>query len=256
MKKVKKSWIKTRDSGVKPNFLTKLIYMEQQGIKFWAEDDRPREKLILKGKMSLSDAELLAIIIGSGTRKKSAVELSKEILSTFGNNLYDFSKVHLKELLKFNGIGEAKAVNILAALELGRRREGAQIPIRTKVSNSEMVYNHLKPYLSDLKHEEFYVIYLNFANEIIQTSQVSKGGMTSTIADGKIIFKLALDCQASAFILAHNHPSGNKTPSQIDMKLTKSLREFGKCIDLQLLDHLVFTDNGYLSFADEGLITA
>lgn len=232
------------------------MYMEQQGIKFWAEDDRPREKLILKGKASLSDAELLAIIICSGTRKKSAVELSREILSSYGNNLHDFSKVQLKELIKFNGIGEAKAVNILAALELGRRRQGALNPVRTKVNNSEMVYNHLKPYLGDLHHEEFFVIYLNFANEIIQTVQVSKGGMTSTIADGKIIFRYALECQASAFILSHNHPSGNKNPSQSDLKLTKSLREFGKCIDLQLLDHVIFTDNGYLSFADEGLLSA
>jgi DNA repair protein RadC len=230
--------------------------MEQQGIKFWAEDDRPREKLILKGKATLSDAELLAIIIGSGTRKKSAVELSREILSSYNNNLHDFSKVQLKELLKFNGIGEAKALNILAALELGRRRQSAEIPIRTKLTNSEMVYSHLKPYLGDLNHEEFYVIYLNFANEIIQTIQISKGGMKSTIADGKIIFKHALDCQASAFVLSHNHPSGNKNPSQSDIQLTKSLREFGKCIDLQLLDHLIFTDNGYLSFADEGLLSA
>ena len=229
--------------------------METQTIKCWAEDDRPREKLILKGKTILSDAELLAIIIGSGTRRKSAVELAREILSSFENNLADFSKVNLKQLLKFNGIGQAKAVNILAALELGRRREGASNSNRKKVENSEMAYQHLKPYLSDLKHEEFYVIFLNQANEIIQTKQVSKGGMTSTIADGKVIFQLALECHAAAFILSHNHPSGNKKASHSDIQLTKSIRDFGKYIDLHLLDHLIFTDNGYLSFADEGLLS-
>jgi DNA repair protein RadC len=228
--------------------------METQTIKCWAEDDRPREKLILKGKSTLSDVELLAIIIGCGTRQKSAVDLSREILSSFENNLAHFSKVQLKQLLKFNGIGEAKAVNIIAALELGRRREGAIAQTRKKIENSGMAYQHLKPYLGDLKHEEFYVIYLNYANEIIQTKQLSKGGMTSTVADGKVIFQIAFDCQAAGFILAHNHPSGNKKPSQSDIKLTQSIREFGKYIDLYLLDHLIYTDNGYLSFADENLL--
>ena len=229
--------------------------METQTIKFWAEDDRPREKLIFKGKNTLSDAELLAIIIGSGTRRKSAVELSREILSSFENNLADFSKINLKQLLKFHGIGQAKAVNILAALELGRRREGALQSSRKKLKNSEMTYQLLKPYLSDLKHEEFYVIFLNQANVVIQIKQISKGGMTSTIADGRVIFQLAFECQATAFILAHNHPSGNKNASHTDIQLTKSIRDFGKYIDLQLLDHIIFTDNGYLSFADQGLLS-
>jgi len=226
--------------------------MEQQGIKFWAEDDRPREKLLLKGKIALSDAELLAIIIGSGTRNKSAVELAKEILSTYGNNLVDFSRAQIADLLKFNGIGEAKAINIIAALELGRRRQGSDLGQRVKVIGSNVVYQHLKPYLSDLNHEEFYVIMLNNANEIINTKQVSKGGMTSTIVDGKIIFNMALTHNASAIIVSHNHPSGSLNPSEADIRLTKALREFGKYIDLPLLDHLIFTDNGYFSFADSG----
>ena len=228
--------------------------MEQQGIKYWAEDDRPREKLILKGKIALSDAELLAIIIGSGTRKKSAVELSKEILSSYGNNLSEFSRVQFSDLLKFSGIGEAKAINIIAALELGRRRQGSEAPQKLKVLGAPMVYQHLKPFLGDLNHEEFYVIMLNHANEIIHTKQVSKGGMSSTIVDGKIIFNMALTFQASAIIISHNHPSGNLNPSSQDIELTKSLREFGKYIDLPLLDHLIFTDNGYFSFAEQGLL--
>ena len=228
--------------------------MEQQGIKFWAEDDRPREKLTIKGKTALSDAELLAIIIGSGTRNKSAVELSKEILSSFGNNLSEFSRVQIADLKKFSGIGEAKAINIIAALELGRRRQGSEAPLKLKVQGAAMVYQHLKPFLGDLNHEEFYLIMLNHANEIIQTKQVSKGGMSSTIVDGKIIFNMALSFQASAIIVSHNHPSGNLNPSSQDLKLTKSLTEFGKYIDLPLLDHIIFTDNGYFSFAEQSLL--
>ena len=228
--------------------------MEQQGIKYWAEDDRPREKLTLKGKTALSDAELLAIIIGSGTRNKSAVELSKEILSSFGNNLSEFSRVQISDLLKFNGIGEAKAINIIAALELGRRRQGSETPSKLKVVGAAMVYQHLKPFLGDLNHEEFYLIMLNHANEIIHTKQVSKGGMSSTIVDGKIIFNMALTFQASAIIVSHNHPSGNLNPSSQDLQLTKSLHEFGKYIDLPLLDHIIFTDNGYFSFAEQSLL--
>jgi DNA repair protein RadC len=228
--------------------------MEQQGIKFWAEDDRPREKLLQKGKTALSDAELLAIIIGSGTRKKSAVELAKEILSSYNNNLSEFSRVQITELLKFNGIGEAKAINIISALELGRRRQGSEMPSKIKVNGSSVVYQYLKQFLSDLIHEEFYVIMLNSANEIIQTKQISKGGMSATVVDGKVIFNLALSCQATAIIVSHNHPSGSLIPSKADMNLTKSLYEFGKYIDLPLIDHLIFTDNGYFSFADQGLL--
>jgi DNA repair protein RadC len=228
--------------------------MEQQGIKYWAEDDRPREKLILKGKTALSDAELLAIIIGSGTKNKSAVELSKEILSSYGNNLSEFSRVQISDLKKFSGIGEAKAINIIAALELGRRRQGSEAPSKLKVQGAAMVYQHLKPFLGDLNHEEFYLIMLNHANEIIQTKQISKGGMSATIVDGKIIFNMALTFQASAIIVSHNHPSGNLNPSSQDLKLTKSLHEFGKYIDLPLLDHIIFTDNGYFSFAEQGLL--
>lgn len=228
--------------------------METNSIKFWAEDDRPREKLLLKGKNALSDAELLAIIIGSGTRNKSAVELAREILSSVENNLHQFCRLQLSDLTKFNGIGEAKAINILAALELGRRRKDVDVSQKTFVNSASIVYEHLKPYMMDLSHEVFYAIYLNRKNEIIKTSMISSGGMTSTLVDGKIIFGEAFACKATAYIISHNHPSGQKFPSQQDIDLTKKLKKFGEYVDLQLLDHLIFTDNGYFSFAENGTL--
>jgi DNA repair protein RadC len=229
-------------------------YQQHSSIKMWAEDDRPREKLLLKGKASLSDAELLAILIGSGYRNKSALDLAKELLSQCQQDWHLLAKTTVHDLTKIKGFGPAKAILIIAALEIGKRREAHLIPVKTKVRNSKMIYDHLKHRFYGLPHEEFYVVYLNFANEIIDTVQLSKGGMTSTVVDGKILFHHALNCQATGFIVTHNHPSGNCYASDSDKNLTYNLRDFAKLVDMQLLDHLIFTDNGYFSFADEGLL--
>jgi DNA repair protein RadC len=223
-------------------------------IKMWAEDDRPREKMKLKGRNVLSDAELLAIIIGSGNRHLSAVELSRQILSSVGNSLSKLSKLSIADLNKFKGIGEAKAISIMATLEIARRKGSEEQAPISKISSSKNVYDLLKPKFLDLSHEEFYVIYLDRANQVLKTEQISKGGISGTVADGKIIFQKALETKCSALILAHNHPSGQLKPSEADLKLTKSLINFGKYIDLQVLDHLIFSDNSYLSFADEGIL--
>jgi len=223
-------------------------------IKSWAEDDKPREKMILKGRNALSDAELLAIIIGSGSRNKSAVELAQEMLSKTANSLSLFGKNTLNDLMKFKGVGEAKGVAILAALEFGRRRKESDTPKKIKIRGSRMIYEYLDPIYKDLKHEESYIILLNRSNEIIRHEQISKGGLAGTIVDGKIIFKLAIDHSASSIVLSHNHPSGALYPSEHDKKITKDLLSFGKLIDLPILDHLIFTDNGYFSFADEGIL--
>jgi DNA repair protein RadC len=229
-------------------------YEQHASIKMWAEDDRPREKLLLKGKASLSDAELLAILIGSGYRNKSALDLAKELLANYQQDWHLLAKSTVHELTQIKGFGPAKAILIIAAMEIGKRREASMIPAKTKVRNSKMIYDHLKKHYDGLAHEEFYVVYLNFANEIIDTIQLSKGGMTSTVVDGKILFHHAIACQATGFIISHNHPSGNRFASEADKKLTYNLRDFAKLVDMQLLDHLIFTDNGYFSFADEGLL--
>ncbi len=223
-------------------------------IKSWAEDDRPREKMMLKGRNTLSDAELLAILLGTGTRDLSAVELAQVLLQSVNNDLANFSKYSINELKKFKGIGEAKAVGIVAALELGRRRKETETKAKVKISSSKQVYEHMRSYLSDLQHEEFFVIYVNRANEIVQTKQISIGGLSGTIADGKVIFKQALELCAHGLILVHNHPSGQLKPSDPDRQLTKKMVEFGKYIDLCVLDHLIYTDSGYFSFADEGIL--
>lgn len=241
-------------------FLTSVSYKTYRmknnlTIKSWAEDDRPREKMILKGRSSLSDAELLAIILGSGSRHQTAVELAQELLISSGNDLARFSKLTLHDLKKFKGVGEAKAVSVLAALELGRRRKDSDKPERNKLTSSQQVYQHMRPYLQDLSHEEFYVLLLNRANEILQTRQISVGGMSGTVADGKVIFRNAIEAGAHAMILVHNHPSEQLKPSDADRTLTRKMIEFGKYIDLPVLDHLIFTDNGYFSFADNGMIS-
>lgn len=224
-------------------------------IKEWAEDDRPREKLVLKGKNALSDAELLAIVLGSGSRNQTAVELAKKLLESAENNLGNFSKLSLHDLKKFHGVGEAKAVTVLAALELGRRRKEVEVKVRTKISSSKQVYDYMKSYLLDLEHEEFYILLLNRANEIIRAKQISIGGMSGTVADGKLIFKSAIEMNAHGLVLVHNHPSGQLKPSDADRSLTKKMVEFGKYIDLPVLDHVIFTDFGYFSFADSGMIS-
>jgi DNA repair protein RadC len=227
---------------------------EQLTIKTWAEDDRPREKLLSKGRKALSNAELLAILIGSGTRQKSAVQLSKELLECAQNNLQELSRLTIDDLCKHKGIGAAKAITILASMELGRRRRAMQGKKKTKLSTSEVTYEYLKPIFEDLQVEEFHVLLLNRANEVIRPVKISQGGVSGTTVDARLIFKAAIDVLASSLILVHNHPSGQLTPSPQDIQLTRQLSQFGRMIDLPILDHLIFTDNGYFSFADKGML--
>lgn len=228
--------------------------MIQSTIKCWAEDDRPREKLIQKGRSVLTDAELIAILIGSGNREHSAVDLARIILADCANNLHQLSKKSVKDFMKYKGIGEAKAVSIYAALELSRRRIHEEHLKENSVHSSMDSYNELKSSFIDLDHEQFYVLFLSRSNKILGKEQISRGGLSGTVADGKIIFQKALEMKSSAIILAHNHPSGQLKPSQADIRLTKQLVDFGKLIDLHILDHLIITDNNYFSFADEGML--
>ncbi|MBL4592814.1 MAG: DNA repair protein RadC, partial [Flavobacteriales bacterium] len=213
-----------------------------------------REKLALKGKNALSDAELIAILIGSGNRNETAVELSKKILASINNDLNKLSKLSIADLTQFNGIGEAKAISIISALELGRRRKNSKAEKKPSIKSSNDAYNIISDVLSDLPHEEFWVIYLNKKNEVLKKENISKGGIDGTIADTKIIFKHAIEQLASAIILCHNHPSGNLKPSNTDIKLTKKLKETGIMLDTPVLDHLIIGEKDYFSFADEGII--
>jgi DNA repair protein RadC len=222
-------------------------------IKNLAEDDKPREKLMLKGKAILSDAELIAILIGSGSRNESAVSLSKRILSSVNNNLNALGKLSLKQLMEFKGIGEAKAVSIAAALELGRRRRVEETVDLQKITSSKAVYEIMQPIIGELLHEEFWVLYLNNSNKVIYKSQLSKGGITGTVVDVRLIFKLALEHNATAIILSHNHPSGKLLASDADRDITKKLKFAGEQLDVKVLDHIIITENGYLSFQDEGI---
>ncbi|MNK13772.1 hypothetical protein D3C87_318640 [compost metagenome] len=220
----------------------------------WAEADRPREKLLLNGRRHLTDAELIAILIGSGNRDESAVDLSKRILGFYNNDLDALGKVSVKDLSKFKGIGEAKAIAIVAALELGRRRKEATGRDVVKVVTSTDAFAVLQPVFADLNHEEFWILILNQANYLIGKQLISKGGMAGTVADPKIIFKTALEHNAAYVILAHNHPSGSLRPSQQDINITKKMVEAGRMLDLHILDHLIVTDKLFYSFGDEGLI--
>mgnify|MGYP000464524515 CR=1 FL=1 len=228
--------------------------MEQNfSIKHWSEDDKPREKLILKGKSVLSDAELIAILIGSGSRNESAVSLSKRILLSVNNNLNALGKLSLKQLMEFKGIGEAKAVTIAAALELGRRRRTAEMPDFFKITSSKAVFEIMQPIIGDLLHEEFWVLYLNNANKVIHKAQLSKGGITGTIVDVRLIFKLALEHNATAIILSHNHPSGKLLASNADREITKKIKLAGQQLDILIIDHIIITETGFYSFNDEGI---
>ena len=220
-------------------------------IKNWAQDDRPREKLVLKGRESLSDAELLAIILGSGTRTKSAVELAREVLQSVQNDLNKLSLLTVKDLCKFKGIGPAKAVSVVSAIELSRRRPKEEL-IKNKVSCSEDIYNLMKPHLQDAQFEQFWIVCLSRANVVLSKHKISDGGREGTIADSKRIFKIALEELSSGLILCHNHPSGQLRPSKADIKLTQKLITAGKVLDIDVLDHLIFANSGYYSFADEG----
>ncbi|RCH56687.1 hypothetical protein DJ568_02185 [Mucilaginibacter hurinus] len=223
-------------------------------IKAWAEEDRPREKLSGQGRRSLTDAELIAILIGSGSRDESAVELSKRILHHYQNDLNKLGKATINELCKFKGVGEAKAISIIAALEIGRRRGGTEIKVTEHIGSSRDAYNIMRRHLVDLNHEEFWLLLISRANKVISKELVSKGGLSGTVADPKIIFHMALQHQASGIILIHNHPSGNLKPSQLDITLTKKVADAGRLLDINVLDHLIITDSSYFSFADEGLL--
>ena len=223
-------------------------------IKAWAEEDRPREKLLLKGKHSLSEAELLAILIGSGSREETAVGLAQRILHSVDFNLHDLGKRSISELMKFKGIGEAKAISIVAALEVGRRRQLSDIKTKPQITSSRDAYQVIAATLMDLRHEEFWILLLNRANRVMSRKQISTGGVSGTVVDAKVIFGKALEFQACSIILCHNHPSGNLQPSQADIDLTRKLVEAGKNLDIFVLDHLIIADKGYYSLADEGII--
>jgi DNA repair protein RadC len=229
--------------------------MEQTSfsIKQWAEDDKPREKLMLKGKQVLSDAELIAILIGSGSRNESAVDLSKRILAK-AENLKALGKMTLQQLTEFKGIGEAKAITILAAMELGRRRGSEEEVILQKISSSKSAYDIMHPIIGELHHEEFWILYLNNSNKVIYKSQLSKGGITGTVVDIRIVFKTAFEQNAVNLILCHNHPSGILQASDPDRQITRKMKEAGKMLEINIIDHLIITSNGYLSFADEGIL--
>lgn len=223
-------------------------------IKNWSDDDKPREKLAQRGRSALSDAELIAILIGSGSREESAVQLSKRILASVNNNLNDLGKLSLKQLMQFKGIGEAKAITIAAALEVGRRRRGEVAIEANKITGSAIAFELLQPILGELQHEEFWVIYLNNANTVLHKEQLSKGGMTGTLVDVRLVLKLALEYGAVGLILAHNHPSGTLKPSAADKELTQKLRIAAQALDIKVLDHLIVTQKAYFSFADEQIL--
>jgi len=223
-------------------------------IKNWSQDDQPREKLLHKGKEVLSDAELVAILIGSGNKQESAVDLSKRILLSADNNLSALGKLSLKQLMTFKGIGEAKAITIMAALELGRRRREEDALEKQKITSSRSVFEFMQPVIGELQHEEFWIIYLNNSNKVIKKSQLSKGGITGTLVDVRLVLKSALEFGAIGLILVHNHPSGTLNPSSADIKLTDKLKVASESLDIKVLDHIIVTEKAYFSFADEKLL--
>lgn len=223
-------------------------------IKNWSQDDQPREKLRDKGKSVLSDAELVAIIIGSGNREESAVDLSKRILASVNNNLNALGKLSIKQLMAFKGIGEAKAITITAALELGRRRRLEESLDLEKITSSRSVYDIMQPLLGELPHEEFWILYLNNSNKVIRKNQLSKGGITGTLVDVRLVLKTALEFGATALVLCHNHPSGTLNPSQADKDITQKLKSAAESLDIKVLDHLIVTEKTYFSFADQEIL--
>ncbi len=223
-------------------------------IKEWAVEDRPREKMVYRGLTSLSDAELIAILIGSGNQKETAVELSRRIMEKVKNNLNELGKLSIEDLKKFKGIGEAKAIAIIAAMELGRRRNHSDVLEMDKIVGSKDVARFFRPIIGDLPHEEFWALFLNRQNKIIDKQRLSQGGLTGTVIDVRLVLKLALEKHATSLIFAHNHPSGNLDPSDADKKITRQLKESAKIMDIPLIDHLIITQGGYYSFADEGTL--
>ncbi|MFV5698796.1 RadC family protein [Flavobacterium sp. ZT3R17] len=222
-------------------------------ITNWSEDDKPREKLMLKGKSALSDSELIAILIGSGSRNESAVDLSKRILGSVNNNLNALGKLSISQLTNFKGIGEAKAISIIAALELGRRRRAEDAVELTKITSSKTIFEIMQPIIGELPHEEFWIVYLNNSNKVISKSQLSKGGITGTLVDVRLVFKTAFEIGATGLILCHNHPSGTLIPSDADKQITRKLKLAGDSLEIKVLDHLIVTETSYFSFVDEGI---
>ena len=229
-------------------------YTGHSAIPQWAESDRPREKLLLKGKTALTDAELLAILIRSGTPKLSAIDLAKQILSTVDNNLVGLSRLTVSDLLQFKGIGDAKAITVVAALELGRRRRGAEAMQRKTITSSADAYEVLQMHIGDIDYEQFAIIMLNQANQVLKVENISEGGITGTVVDPKRVFRTAINNNAINIILAHNHPSGSLKPSKNDLDLTQKLKKAGEYLQIMVLDHLILGDNKYISMADEGFL--
>ncbi|GAB5418725.1 MAG: DNA repair protein RadC [Crocinitomicaceae bacterium] len=218
----------------------------------WLSDEQPREKLQQLGRKALTNSELLAIVLRTGTIELSALDIAKQVLDSVNNDLNCLSRKSIEDLVKFPGIGKAKATEILAVMELVRRKQQSKIPDRALIKCSGDAYSVLSPIFMDLDHEEFYAVYLSRGNRVIKTAQISRGGISGTVADGKLIFNYGLETKASGIILAHNHPSGNINPSVADLHLTESLKKFGEFIDVQILDHIIVAGNNYFSFADEG----
>jgi DNA repair protein RadC len=223
-------------------------------ITEWNLDDRPREKLISKGSDALSDSELVAILIGSGNREESAVGLSKRILASVNNNLNELARLSISQLTSFKGIGEAKAITIITAITLGKRLQVERALINPSVSSSKSICDIMQPKIGNLQHEEFWVLFLNNSNTVINMVQLSKGGLTGTVVDIRMLFKKAMELLSVAIIVCHNHPSGKLTPSEADKKLTQKIKVAGETLDIKLLDHLIITEKDYLSFADEGIL--
>ncbi len=221
-------------------------------IKSWAEADRPREKMLQKGRQALSDAELLAIILGSGSREETAVALAQRMLHTAGNNLRELGRLSIQQLMQFKGVGQAKALSIAAALELGRRHQLAELPLRPLIRSSKDAFATISPLLSDLPHEEFWILLLNRANRLIGKVRMSSGGTSGTVVEASMVFRHSILSGACSIILVHNHPSGNITPSEADLRLTRKLVRAGQTLDIAVLDHLIIGGNHYYSFADEG----
>jgi DNA repair protein RadC len=227
---------------------------KSSGIKDWALEDRPREKLLAKGITSLSNAELLAILIRSGGPDTSAVELARQILKQADNNLQELGRRSVTDLVRHNGMGPVKAITIIAALELGRRRKKSDLQEKLRISGSQDVFSLFQPLIGDLAHEEFWILLTNRSNRVIDNVRISQGGISGTVIDVRLILKNALDRLASSLILCHNHPSGNLKPSDADIKITSKIADASKTMDIQLLDHIIIADNSYFSFSDEGMI--
>ena len=223
-------------------------------LKSLAEDDRPREKFLLKGKSAVSDSELLAIIMGSGNRDESAVELARRILNSVENNWHRLSLLSIKDLTKFKGVGEAKAISIATALEIGNRKSQQEVLERQQISSSKDAFEILQPHLSDLQTEEFWAIFLNHQNKILYKTCLFRGGIASSVADVRVVFKTALEHFSTQIIVAHNHPAGSLKPSKEDINITQKIKDAGKLLDIDLLDHLILTQNKYYSFKDEGIL--